>query len=169
MIKKYLPFFLIIVGLILLGYGGFKYLNPSKCLWIEKKADVTKIDTITKTINGEKKSRLAITYKYKVGSITYHGVFLDDWQISVKESLDKIIKDKYIIIYHNYKNPNLSLYNRPKQGIYRMAFGLIILFFGLLFYFSSNNLNLLDKTIETKNLDSEIILKDNSLSETPIN
>ena len=171
MIKKYLPFLFILIGIILLGYGGFKYLNPSRCLWIEKKGDLVKIDTITKTIENEKMSRLAISYKYKVGSITYHGVFLDDWKKSVKDDIEKLVKDKKITIYHHYINPNLSLVNRPKEGIYRMAIGLICLIFGLLLYFSTEEITnkiTINKLSPIK-IENESILKNELLSETPIN
>ena len=136
--EKHLPI-LFIVGVILFTLGGYNFLNPSEYVWQEKKADLNKIDIETKNIGGLKKSRVVMSYQYKVGSITYQGVRIDDWKLLNKQDSDNLNKEKTIIIYHNHKNPNISFINKPKEGVYRMSIGLILIILGALFYFSSNN------------------------------
>jgi hypothetical protein len=137
--EKHLPILFIVVGLILFILGGYNYLNPSKYLWQEKKADLTKVDIESKKIRDHSMNRLVISYQYKVGSIIYQGIHIDNWKLINNKDSDNFNKEKHITIYHNHKNPNISYINRPNEGIYRMAFGLIFLIFGALLYFSSNN------------------------------
>ena len=137
--EKHLPILFIVGGLILFTLGGYNFLNPSEYVWQEKKADLNKIDIETKNIGGLKKSRVVMSYQYKVGSITYQGVRIDDWKLLNKQDSDNLNKEKTIIIYHNHKNPNISFINKPNEGVYRMSIGLILIILGALFYFSSNN------------------------------
>lgn len=138
MIKKYLPILTVLIGIAMIVYGGYRRTFPRKCDWIEMTAKVEQIDTITKKINDVNKSRLSVKYSYKVGSITFSGVFLDNWDNKVEETKKKLVNDKVITIYYNSHNPNLSLIYRPKQGLYRMSFGIALTILGLLFYFSEN-------------------------------
>lgn len=135
--EKYLPISLILVGIILIITGAFRFLNPSEYLWQKKNANLTKVSVETKNTGGKLKSRTIMSYEYKVGDLKYQGVYFDDWNNS-QNSNDQN-KEKSIIIYYNNNQPNISFIKRPKEGVYRMAIGLILIIMGFLFYFSSNN------------------------------
>lgn len=163
MIKKYLPLLTILIGVIMVLYGGYRRVYPRPCDWIETYAKVEQIDTINKKIDNVDKSRIIVKYSYKVGSITFNGVFLDKWDNNVKESTDKLVKEKVLKIYFNSNNPNLSVTYRPIQGIYRMAFGMVLVLLGILFYFgevrdvnSSKNTIKLPIKIPNIDINSEI-------------
>jgi hypothetical protein len=143
---NYLPLLIIIFGLFLIIYGSYNYLNPNLKVWNEKKAKIVKIDTINK----KNTSKNIITYSYKVSSINYQGSFITNEN-------HETLTNKPLIIYYNYKNPNVSFIIRPKEGVYRLALGLILLILGTLLYMSPK------EEIESK------ITIDNNISETSKN
>ena len=115
MSNNYIPMIGIIFSIFIIIWGFVNYLNISpfnQSTWILTNAIITKIDN--------KNNKTIIKYNYSINDLEY----------SATISIDKLknnLEDKTLPIYYYYKNPQLSFIDKPNEGVYTIAFGILLL------------------------------------------
>jgi hypothetical protein len=148
MSKKFIPLLGIVFSILIIIWGFVNYLNISpfkKTIWLLTDGTIMKIE--------KKPNNIIIKYNYKVNNLEYYGTI-------IKPKEYKLESEKTIPIYYYYENPNLSFIEKPNEGVYTIAFGILLLILCLLIFITNHE----ESNKEIDSLTNKIFTKTENFS-----
>jgi hypothetical protein len=118
----------IILSVFIIIWGFVNYLNISpfeQSVWILTSATITNIEN--------KNKKRIVKYNYKLNDLEYSAT------ISLDDDKDISESDSILPIYYYYKNPQLSFIKKPNEGVYTIAFGILLLLLCVLLFMKEKN------------------------------